>query len=454
MTMAFDSGRLRPPALAARHRPREPVRWSWHDALLLLAFAGIMTSGIAFKIGSFNFAFERIYGLLLIGVLAHRLARPTFPAIRRLLWTWTAWAMILSVAALASDSFAPHLPALLIAIVPIAYFALVTEHRVDGAMMDRIVRTLLWIAGIGGVLVLLAYAVLRSDRQLLGLVDPAGRLKLTVVEPNLFGSALGFLLLLSLPRAKLNTPTVIMYALALIAFLGALSKGPIIGLVLGGILFGAFRAISRRSNLSAAIIVPIWIGILMSMLLLVVLPSISDVYDRFLARDDAITSRAYLLKLAISNIWTSPVLGRGPGDFGLQNAALLRAVGGQDNANNLWISQMMVNILHDSGILGLGIYVGFLVLLLNRGFKWVRAGSLDHCGYLAAFISLLIASQASTVHLNAIFGLAAGLVAALPRVRKDEGQVLSSGSREPQRGSARISDPWRTARSGAISSGP
>lgn len=404
------------PVVIPDHRGRyHPARWTRQKVMLFLMFIGVVTTGIVFTIGRFNFTFERIYGLLLIGVLAHRLVRPTFPAIRRLLWTWMAWCMVLFVAALASGDFVAHLPALLIAIVPVACFALVTEARLDGALVDRIARTLLWIAGILGVLTLLAYRTLGSGDQLLGLIDPAGRLRLTVVEPNLLGSTLAFLLLLALPRARLTTSTVLMFGLAMITFLGALSKGPLLSLAFGVALFGLFKAISKRANLSRAIILPLWLSILGGAVLLAVLPSVSEVYDKLLARDDAIYSRTYLLRLAVNNFWTSPVIGRGPGDFGLQNAALLKAVGGQDAVNNLWIWQMMINIMHDSGVFGLIIYCVFLAMLLNRGFKWVRAGSLDHCGYLAAFISVLIASQASTVHLNAIFGLAAGLVAALPQ---------------------------------------
>lgn len=401
-------------AAASPRRPRGRRSWTMHAAAVRLAFVGIVTSGVVFTIGGFNFAFERAFGLLLIAVLGWRLLTPTTPAIRRLLWIWAGWTAVLFGSALASGDFAAHLPPLLIAVIPIAYFALVAGRPLDAELVDRTVRALLWCLGVLGVLVEFAFRVRGSNAGLLDLIDPVGRLKLTVVEPNLLGSTIGFLMLLALPRARLTTATVVMYALALATFIGALSKSPYLAFALGVVFYGLFRAVAKRSNLSATIVLPLWAAALVGTLLLTVLPSVTDVYDKLLARQDAFYSRTYILRLAMNHFWTSPIIGRGPGDFGLQSASVLWAVGGQDDLSNLWIWQMMVNILHDSGVIGLTIYLLFLVMLINRGVKWVRAGSLDHCGYLAAFLSVLVSSQTSTVHLSAIFGLAAGLVAALP----------------------------------------
>ncbi len=402
------------PAQSTMPRQRRSA-WNKRAIGLWLAFIGIVTSGVVFTIGGFNFAFERVLGLALVAVLIYRLIGPCIPSVKPMLWVWLGWWTVLCVSTIASRNVAPHLPPLLIAIVPIAYFAFIAGERLDAVIVDRIVRILLWIMGIAGVVSIASFRVLGPNRLPLDLVDEFGRVKLTVIEPNLLGSTLGFLILLSLPRARWNWSGIAMYFLAGVTLVGSFSKAPLAALIISLVLFGLFRGIARRASLTMALVLPVWLVGMGGVILLTLLPSVTDIYDRVLARDDAIISRSYFLRLAMQRFWESPLIGRGPGDFGLQNKALLWAVGGQDG-NNLWIAQMMVNILHDSGIIGLLIYLLFLSLLLQQGLRWIKAGSLDHCGYVAAFISILISSQASTVHLNAIFGIAAGLIVALPRL--------------------------------------
>lgn len=386
-----------------------------------------MTTAIIFSVGGLNFSLERIYGIILIPILLYNLFKTRNPPIKKYLLLWTSWFFVLIISAFYSGNFTGHFAPLLIAIVPICYFTFIAADRVDGAMIDRIVRTFLWGFGVLGVTALAASRIVGPDHVPFTLVDQFGRLRLTVIEPNLLGSTFGFLLILSLPRAKLTTTTVVMYALALVTLLGAFSKGPLVAVVIAGLLFGVFRAIARRTGLSVATLLPIWLGGAACLALLTFLPSALGAYNTLLARQDAISARVYVLNLAMARFWESPLIGRGPGDFKLLDPEILRAVGGQDFSQNLWIAQMMVNILHDSGIIGVTIYTLFLIMIVRRGFKWVMAGSLDHAGYLAAFLSILISSQSSTVHLSAIFGIAAGLVAAMP-LRTGAMNVLRSGS--------------------------
>lgn len=395
--------------------------------MLWFSFIGIMTTAIVLSVGGLNFAFERVYGLALIPMLLYNLFTPGNPPIKKSILLWMSWFFVLIISAFYSGNFMGHFAPLLIAVVPICYFTFITADRVDGAVIDQIVRTLLWGFGVLGVIALAASRVVGPDHVPFTLVDQFGRLRLTVIEPNLLGSTFGFLLILSLPRAKLTTSTVVMYALALVTLLGAFSKGPLVAVVIAGLLFGVFRAIARRTGLSIATLLPIWLGGAACLALLTFLPSALGAYNTLLARQDAISARVYVLNLAMARFWESPLIGRGPGDFKLLDPEILRAVGGQDFSQNLWIAQMMVNILHDSGIIGVTLYILFLIMIVRRGFKWVVAGSIDHAGYLAAFLSILISSQSSTVHLSAIFGIAAGLVAAMP-LRTRAINVLRSGS--------------------------
>lgn len=400
------------------HRPASAVtksdRWTRRTAFLVLAFIGIVTTGVVFKVGAFSLGLERAFGLVLLPVMAHRLLMPSgFPAARQLVWVWLSWGGVLSVSAILSGAFITHLPTLLIALVPIAYFSFVTGARVDGAAVNAVVRTLVWLlAGIGTV-VLAVSRVVGPNGVPFELIDEMGRLKLTILEPNLYGSTLAFLMLIALPRSKPDWRTLIMYMLAMLALAGSFSKAPLIGFVLSCVVYALFRSVAMRKSASFTTILTIWLAGVGGAVVLTILPAATDFYSQSFARADAIFSRAYLQRIAIARFLDQPILGRGPGDFGLQNVVILRYVGAEDKSN-LWIAQMMINILHDSGLVGIILYLTFLVMVIRRGYRWVQQGSLDHCGYLAGFISVLIASQASTVHLSAIFGIAAGLVACTP----------------------------------------
>ncbi|WP_421020538.1 hypothetical protein, partial [Klebsiella pneumoniae] len=75
-----------------------------------------------------------------------------------------------------------------------------------------------------------------------------------------------------------------MYALALVTLLGAFSKGPLVAVVIAGLLFGVFRAIARRTGLSIATLLPIWLGGAACLALLTFLPSALGAYNTLLAR--------------------------------------------------------------------------------------------------------------------------------------------------------------------------
>lgn len=415
----------------ARHgrpsdRAEKPPRWTRRTAVLAMALFGIVTSGVVLKVGGFAFSIERTFGLILLPVMLHRLLMPNgFPAARQLVWVWLSWGVVLTISAVFSGDFVAHLPTLLIALVPIAYFSFVTGARIDGTAVNTIVRKLVWLMGGVGTLALAASRAVGPAGVPFELVDEFGRLKLTVLEPNLYGSTLAFLMLVALPRAKPDWRTLLMFLLALVALVGSFSKAPLGGFVLGVVVFALLRSVATRSSASFTTILTLWISGLVGAIILFVLPSATKFYGESFARADAIFARSYLQQIAINRFFEKPIIGRGPGDFGLQKLSILRYIGGQDDKGNLWISQMMVNIIHDSGIIGIIIYIAFLVMVLSRGYQWVRQGSLDHCGYLAAFISVLIASQASTVHLSAIFGIAAGLVACTPLILNSKTRRIS-----------------------------
>lgn len=382
--------------------------------VVALAFAGMMTGGLAVTLGGLSLTLDRLLGLLLLPLLGVHLLGNFGPhGPRQLLWLWSGWLAALAVSMLVAGDLNEHLVPFLSAAMPIAYFSLLTIGPLAGHFVNRVVRALLWLHIGFGLLVLAIGQVAGVNPLIERFVDPIGRIKLLTFEPNLLGSALGFLILVSLPRARWNGRDFTLYLLAAIVLFGTLSKMPLGAFVIGLVLYRLLRAVAQGRGATAAVALPLWIGGAALTAMVAVLPLLQRVYVELLDRSDAVASRLYLYRLAIQRFWDSPIIGRGPGDFGLQDLNVLKRIGAYDR-ENLWIGQMLLAILHDSGIVGLAIYAAFLIALFNRAAKWIRAGSLDHAGYAAGFASLLISSQATTAHLLSMFGIAAGLLASTP----------------------------------------
>lgn len=384
------------------------------DVLIVLSFVGIVTGGLSVAVGPLSLSLERVLGLALLPILAFHLLGTLGPrGPRRLLWLWCGWLAVLLLSAALTSDFAAHLVSFIIAVIPVAYFSLLTIGPVDGAKVDGIARKLLWAHALIGVPVLVVRRAIGANVLTAPFVDQLGRVKLLSIEPNLLGAILSFLVLLTLPRARLSFGNVLLYLLSVIVMVGTFSKMPLAAFAISLILYGILRAIALQRNATASIVVPLWIGAAATAALLAILPLFQQVYVQLLDRSDAVSSRLYLYRLAVQRFEESPIIGRGPGDFRLQALNVLRAIGAYDE-ENLWIGQMMLAILHDSGIVGVVVYCIFLVALFWRVGKWVRAGSLDHCGYAAAFACILIASQATTSHLTSLFGVSAGLLGSVP----------------------------------------
>jgi hypothetical protein len=148
---------------------------------------------------------------------------------------------------------------------------------------------------------------------------------------------------------------------------------------------------------------------------------ISDIYAATLNRPGAITYRLLALNVAIDRFWLSPILGNGPLDFGISASYVQYAIDSHNNNRQVWIWQILVAIAHDSGIVGFALYMTFIAMLLWNGYRLATTKhSKQHAAYFAGFVVLFIASQSTTVHLTALFGLAMGLLGsdALPSKRQ------------------------------------
>lgn len=395
--------------------------------LLILSLASIMLGRLTVEVGSLMLSIERALGLLLvIPMLAALLTSTRIDERMSIVWLWLFWCVSSTISALLSGAFAAHIPTLILTILPVSFFWLFSSRSIDPLLINLWARRILWVNAVAGVTVVALQSV--SFVRELALLDDANRLYLLAREPNLFGSGTAFLICLTFSRARFDFATVALYGISLGVLLASFSKMPLIAFGAALPLYLLLRAMVKRTGGVIAVVLPIWSALIGAIGLFTFLPQAQTLYTTALERSDSIYSRTYLLKLALARYEDSPIWGRGPGDFGLQGIVVLKRLG-TDDEGNLWIWQMFVNILHDSGVVGLIVYCLVLFAILRTGMKLIRAGSLDHCAYMCAFVVVLLSSQASSLHLSAIFGIAAGLtVSRLTPTRRGR-QLPPSGSR-------------------------
>lgn len=407
-TLAAHSGTTPPPATRARAAAQERDGGRGARLAFVAVTIGVVTTGPALEIGGTAINLERIVGVTLTAAMGAAFARKSRPYPGQgLLYVWLGWIAVLALSAALTPAPIKHFTAWAIAVLPVAVYWLVASQRVPHAFVHRVFDAALWFMGVGGVLALALKLGLRFEPT--WLFDNSGRLKLLTLEPNLFGSTAGFLMLVWAARVRWSFGSAVMLALVLIGFAACGSKMPYLAIAVCLTLLGLFRAIASRRGLGGSIVLPVWVAGLALAGGLLFAPQVQNVYEKALAREDAVSVRTYLVNLSIRRFEQKPILGQGPGDLKLLDISVMRQFGSQVQ-EALSIPNMFVAVLHDSGVIGFVLYMVFVLGVMWYGWRAIVHGSTEHCAYLAGFLYILLCSQATTVHLTTIFGLAAGLV--------------------------------------------
>ncbi|UUL82179.1 O-antigen ligase family protein [Sphingomonas qomolangmaensis] len=376
--------------------------------LFIAVIVGLVSNGLSIEIGGFPVTIERAIGLTLIALMSISIASDHSKyAGKDLILLLLAWNAILFVSAVLTASPGAHMAALAISLVPTAAFWLIVRYQLPHATIARVVQNVLWFSGIAGLIGLIVGRVAGYEISLW--YDDMGRMRLFISEPNLLGSAMGFLILVSMARAKFTLSWIIPIALSVFVLLAANSRVPVLAFGICAVLFSILRSIATRRGVNQSLLLPLWAGVALLTVILVFSTQVQDFYDTSLRREDTYSVRAFLIDVALERFREKPVLGAGPGDFGLQNFNIMKQFGATDR-NTLWVPNMFISVLHDSGIAGIIVYTVFLVALTVTGLRRIFRGSVAHCAYVSAFLFIVICSQATTVHLSIIFGVAAGLV--------------------------------------------
>lgn len=377
--------------------------------LQLCAIAAILTDGVGFQVGTVNMNSER----LLLPIVASYLfvawcTGRRLPADRATI-CYVLWIVTLVISAALTPSPAAHINGFLICVSPLFYYLLFRGARITVDAMGSCIEWLLWIVSIAGILIYGAYLTTGAFAPL----TDRGRLALLMMEPNILGSTVAALALAHFGYFRRRVRHLLLYGLVFLLLLATFSKAPYVAFAVGSAYYfiqtGAFR--SNTAKIAALTLV------LLALFTAVVFPQLAlKFYVTFLDRPDAISNRMYALLIGWKRFLEHPIFGNGPLDFSLYNPSILDQMG-TDSKRNMWIWQMVVAILHDSGLVGGLFFALFVLFTWRRGKAQVRRGHREYIGYMSALLALIISSQLTTVHLTAIFGVTSGLVASVARRR-------------------------------------
>ncbi len=366
------------------------IRWR-RSFVMALPFVVIL-NGVAIPLGDASIRAEQLASLL----LAVPLAAPVLVGVRRLRLDAVSWylAAILVVNVVSS---AMHSPVLTYSLVQCANLASVwfiyvltinlLETRAD---LDAFLRSVVW-AGIVGTGIAIAAFVLASAGLEVGGAEvsatAAQRLTNaygaygTMVEPNILGSfaASHLVLAAGLFAAQWRDQRIIRWlamccSIALVlSFTRAAWLGALVGLVAVGVT--ALRNSGRRIH-TRRILLPLGIALGLALVLLVI-PGSTGTLFRYkllnLVNPATPTGIQRLLTYAMAIEQTTKhwMLGWGTYTF-----APLVAEGADfqrfENWRNLWIGNYLLLALHDTGVVGLVLWIGLLWTVLSNGVRAAR----------------------------------------------------------------------------------
>lgn len=271
----------------------------------------------------------------------------------------------------------------------IVWFFIVANCRID---YKRLYSSLTFVGFLLAGLAILALSLkalnlhfLDIPPDLFGLDGGKLRLKLFSWEPNILGGCIAAIMVMLIPAitaTRKSWTTKFVFALLFIPLIGALSKGPIIAFCLGLSIYflltlsrKAFRIIFSLSALGS-------IGLLASAFMR------PHILSTFLWRQHNFVVRLTHIHYALLDFYRHPLIGNGT--FSL--SVLWPHLNAQFGTTGAWVGQTVIGVLHDTGLIGVGLFISFILLLITQGIRTlIRArqeGSLpEACRIQVAIIS-------------------------------------------------------------------
>ncbi|MEP6729984.1 MAG: O-antigen ligase family protein [bacterium] len=273
----------------------------------------------------------------------------------------------------------------------------------------------------------------------------------TMVEPNIFGSFMGSMLVLAVvllavsPRVassslslRLLRWTTALCAVGLVlSFTRTAWLGSMIALVCAALFSRRSLGVRATRILAAPLI-----GVVIVVVLLF-LPGIGGTFLRFklgnLVNIESPTAvlRLMTYALALEQTLRHPIIGLGTFSF----APLLAE--GNDFARfegwrGLWIGNYLLLALHDTGVIGLALWLGMIWTIISRGVRAMRDASEEQpvlaartLGLIAAIVCLLVAYLATTGFSLGYPWMLIGLLGAHVRLARTRDAIPDSMTVEP-----------------------
>ena len=91
--------------------------------------------------------------------------------------------------------------------------------------------------------------------------------------------------------------------------------------------------------------------------------------DSVINRYHSILNRFYLYEIALVNLSNNPIIGNGVYSFSMISIDEIHSVSIQEEG---WIANIVLLVLHDTGIVGFVLFCSFFILILYKGIKVTR----------------------------------------------------------------------------------
>lgn len=302
----------------------------------------------------------------------------------------------------------------------IIWFFIVSNSRID---YNRLSSSLVFVGLLLGVVAIFAISVKAFNLHVLNvppdLFGKAGgklRLKLFSWEPNILGGCVAAMMVMLIPA--MSTPrnsrkAKMVFVLLLAPLIGALSKGPIIALCLGFSIYFLLTLSRKAFRIIFALIALGSSGLLASVLIR------PHLLSQFLWRQHNFIVRLTHIHYAFLDFYKHPVVGNGTFSISLIWPNLDARFG----TTGAWVGQTVISILHDSGILGLGLFLSFIAVLIIQGLRGLvrlrqENGSSELYRIQAAIVAtafvMLGMGLATSLYPLPIYWAIMGLVATIP----------------------------------------
>jgi hypothetical protein len=266
------------------------------------------------------------------------------------------------------------------------------------------------ILGGGAILteIVLIYGTVAADSIWASFIMVEGdsfRIRMTLLEANVFGIAMSVFSLLSIAEFKsTDRLTWLSLVLSHTGLVLSFSRGPLVGYVLGLIVYGLVTKASStllKWGGALGLLIAVWWG-----------NSIADfefLQSQF-DRAGTIDVRLKTLEVAMEDVANAPLIGHGIYSFDFLHPTLFVKFGAAKEAS-VWIPSLPVAILHDTGLVGLLLLYSFFIYVIWTGYKTtvrLRTFLASECtrragAWLGAAVSVLVASLTTSVYSLSLF---------------------------------------------------